>query len=167
MNSYLSIYNAVYQPDATLMTADKLLLLEEATMQDKIYKSVSKKENERKQRRMAQFKISQLLTTLEKKYIRSKSAHASTIPETSCFSGQGSVTAKANRKKNFEKRRFESMINISDAPLRTLKRYYSGLRNKSLGKSRSRSVSKESKKETINLMINNPPTGLKLLLNEA
>ena len=58
------------------------------------------------------------------------------------------------------------MINVKNAPLKSLKKYYSGLRSNSL-KSPSRSRSKESKKETINLMINNPPTGLRLLLNEA
>lgn len=58
------------------------------------------------------------------------------------------------------------MINVKDAPLKSLKKFYSGLRSQSL-KSGSRSKSKESKKETINLMINNPPTGLQILMDEA
>ena len=58
------------------------------------------------------------------------------------------------------------MINIKNAPLKSLKKFYSGLRSSSL-RSPNRSASKESKKETINLMINNPPTGLKVLLNES
>ena len=154
------------------MTAEKLQMLEEATMQDKIFRNVSKKENERKTRRMAQYKISQLLTNLEKKYSRSNSAHLATqMAETSYFSGghrsrSRSGTAKQNRKRRFEKRRYDSMINVKDAPLRSLKRFYSGLRSQSL-KSGSRSKSKESKKETINLMINNPPTGLQILMDEA
>ena len=119
---------------------------------------------------MAQYKISQLLTTLEKKYYRSKSAHVTSLPESCYFSGPGSATAKNTRKRRFEKKRFDSMINIKDAPLRSLKKYYSGLRSQSLSKGRtvtSGSKSRESKKETINLMINNPPTGLQLLMNEA
>ena len=32
INGYVNIYNAVYQPDATLMTAEKLQMLEEATL---------------------------------------------------------------------------------------------------------------------------------------
>ena len=58
------------------------------------------------------------------------------------------------------------MINIKDAPLKSLKKFYSGLRSNSLN-TQSRSISKEDKRETINLMINNPPTGLAVLLNEA
>ena len=53
VNGYLNIYNAVYQPDSTLMTAEKLLMLEEATCKDKMYKNMAKIGKEKKERKMA------------------------------------------------------------------------------------------------------------------
>ena len=58
VNGYVDIFNSIYQPDATLMTPEKLHNLEKAALQDNAIKSINKREKEAKSRRMAQYKIS-------------------------------------------------------------------------------------------------------------